>query len=407
MKLSKFPGTWRWVHCRARPLALRSPIPRYALWLCFALAAMVVLVGCGAPSQPETPAATVVTAPTGPVETVAPAVLPPRIPHDLEGRENCLMCHETGALGAPRRREDHIGRTSDMCPKCHLATVRATPTTVMVSQPPLIPHSLKGRDDCLMCHKLGIGDAPRYPDSHIGWTHDTCRGCHQPAPHPEATPPAPPHDLVGRDDCLMCHGQGIAGAPRPPDDHAGRTSDMCPACHVPSMVPTPQPTVASPLQIPHDLEGRKDCLMCHGQGTVGAPALPDDHRGRGDETCLTCHVPPTPTGETVAAVQPPDIPHTVEGRDDCLACHQTGESGAPQYPLDHEGRTDDVCQVCHAAPPPGETPSDEGPPTIPHTLEGRDDCLMCHRTGVGGAPQYPDDHAGRTSDMCPACHSPR
>ncbi len=53
----------------------------------------------------------------------------------------------------------------------------------------------------------------------------------------------------------------------------------------------------------------------------------------------------------------------------------------------------------------GQAPaSTGGPPVIPHTLEGRDDCLMCH--GESGVVPFPADHAGRTVDICTACHQP-
>lgn len=45
-------------------------------------------------------------------------------------------------------------------------------------------------------------------------------------------------------------------------------------------------------QIRHDLVGRSDCLMCHKQGIGGAPRLPDAHRGLESSTCLTCHTAP-------------------------------------------------------------------------------------------------------------------
>ena len=134
---------------------------------------------------------------------------------------------------------------------------------------------------------------------------------------------------------------------------------------------------------------------------------------------------------------PPQIPHPKEGHTDCLSCHQNGVNGAPKYPPDHTGRTNDMCVTCHqfkpasttgsatpaptsaqaapttsaATPAPttsaSTTPTTAGgPPNIPHTLEGRDQCLTCHQTGVGGAPKIPADHAGRTSDQCRTCHQP-
>jgi len=43
----------------------------------------------------------------------------------------------------------------------------------------------------------------------------------------------------------------------------------------------------------------------------------------------------------------PRIPHTIEGRADCLLCHQTGVADAPRIPADHSGRTNAICQTCH------------------------------------------------------------
>lgn len=139
---------------------------------------------------------------------------------------------------------------------------------------------------------------------------------------------------------------------------------------------------------------------------------------------------------------PPPIPHAKEGRTDCLSCHQNGLNGAPKYPADHTGRTNEMCVLCHqsstsapaagattaptagaspaagatTAPTGGATPAASGtpaappaggPPFIPHPLEGRDQCLTCHQTGVGGAPKVPADHAGRTNDTCRNCHQPK
>ncbi|MDE3091042.1 MAG: ammonia-forming cytochrome c nitrite reductase subunit c552, partial [Chloroflexota bacterium] len=116
---------------------------------------------------------------------------------------------------------------------------------------------------------------------------------------------------------------------------------------------------------------------------------------------------------------PPQIPHAKEGHTDCLSCHEKGVNGAPKFPPDHTGRTNDMCLGCHtfkpgaasatAAPTAASTPAtlSNVPPPIPHTLEGRDQCLVCHQTGGGGAPKVPADHAGRTNDQCRTCHQPQ
>jgi hypothetical protein len=54
----------------------------------------------------------------------------------------------------------------------------------------------------------------------------------------------------------------------------------------------PMAVLASPSnqpQIPHPLPGHEECLSCHATGTNGAPAVPADHAGRTDATCLGCH----------------------------------------------------------------------------------------------------------------------
>lgn len=43
----------------------------------------------------------------------------------------------------------------------------------------------------------------------------------------------------------------------------------------------------------HPLEGRAGrCLACHGDGALGAPGTPSDHRVYTDDVCLSCHARP-------------------------------------------------------------------------------------------------------------------
>lgn len=49
---------------------------------------------------------------------------------------------------------------------------------------------------------------------------------------PATAGPSQPRDHAGRPPiCLACHEQGIAGAKKIPSNHAGRTNEMCVACH--------------------------------------------------------------------------------------------------------------------------------------------------------------------------------
>ena len=74
------------------------------------------------------------------------------------------------------------------------------------------------------------------------------------------------------------------------------------------------------------------------------------------------------------------------------------------------GTTTSITPITPTAPttPATSTPepatSTGGLPVIPHTLEGRDDCLVCH--GESAFKPFPADHAGRTKDTCTTCHQP-
>ncbi|MDP6509928.1 MAG: cytochrome c, partial [Dehalococcoidia bacterium] len=133
--------------------------------------------------------------------------------------------------------------------------------------------------------------------------------------------------------------------------------------------PTATPIAGGPPAIPHPLEGRDQCLGCHASGAPDFPQVPEDHAARTNDICTNCHS---------ASVSPAPSP-------------------TPTAP------------VATATPEPeerekGEKP-EEGPSGIPHTLEGRDQCLGCHGSGIPSFPQVPDIHAGRTNDICTLCHS--
>ena len=111
------------------------------------------------------------------------------------------------------------------------------------------------------------------------------------------------------------------------------------------------------------------------------------------------------------------IPHPVLGREMCVVCHATGVGGATKFPPDHAGRTNEMCQGCHklaASPQTGPTATPRPgagatrvpgtTPTIPHALQNRDNCLACHQAGIGGASRVQSSHAGRTNTTCRTCH---
>ncbi|HEX9728866.1 MAG TPA: hypothetical protein VGA37_10210 [Gemmatimonadales bacterium] len=104
----------------------------------------------------------------------------------------------------------------------------------------------------------------------------------------QAAKPKPvSHDLAGRAQCLMCHGGTMEGIPAAPASHADRPNTVCLWCHAKdAAMQTKDPKV-----IPHDLAGRDQCLMCHSGAMEGIPAVTPDHEGRDVKFCGMCHKP--------------------------------------------------------------------------------------------------------------------
>jgi hypothetical protein len=163
-----------------------------------------------------------------------------------------------------------LGET--VVPRPPTAPPPPTALPLLAAVPGPIPHSVEGaRQDCMLCHALGAVEAPPIPaDADHQQAVDLCSTCHALLPEPAPSTLAPPfitHDLVGREDCLMCHKMGIALAPRIPDNHTGLPADLCQTCHQAGpgvLLPEQTPEVGMlPSQVPHPLENRTDCRLCH------------------------------------------------------------------------------------------------------------------------------------------------
>jgi cytochrome c551/c552 len=110
----------------------------------------------------------------------------------------------------------------------------ATALGQAAAKPPAVKHDLKGKDNCLMCHAVGVMPAvPDVPATHKDRANETCTWCHAPdAAMQTKTPPEVPHALAGRANCMMCHKPGIMEkVPDVPADHAGRANTTCQMCH--------------------------------------------------------------------------------------------------------------------------------------------------------------------------------
>ena len=147
--------------------------------------------------------------------------------------------------------------------------------------------------------------------------------------------------------------------------------------------------------IPHALEGREDCLVCHAVGSGMKPA-PADHEGRTKETCRACHQVASdvaPAEETPAATA--TITPTV-------AAPTPTATASPSATRVVSTPTTTAATPTATVSPTAAAPA--GAPAIPHALEGRDNCLICHAPDSAVKPA-PADHKGRTNESCQGCHS--
>jgi len=166
--------------------------------------------------------------------------------------------------------------------------------------------------------------------------------------------------------------------------------------------PPPEPGSGQPEPVPHPAGPQTDCTICHGGEDPVIP-YPENHASYEQPFCALCHQPSLAQDTDIEVVPVPPVPHLVEGfGEQCLECHDT--DGFVPYPDSHAGWDAESCQFCHSTVEFRERDEDEKRPTIPHTLEGRDDCLQCHN--LDKIRPFPADHEDRSLDDCQICHKP-
>ncbi|MCK6624823.1 MAG: NapC/NirT family cytochrome c [Anaerolineae bacterium] len=167
--------------------------------------------------------------------------------------------------------------------------------------------------------------------------------------------------------------------------------------------PPPVPGSGEPRPVPHPVGPRTDCAICHDAESVRP--VPAEHPGYEQSLCTLCHQPTLTDkpGEAVAKISVPDIPHRVEGQEEkCLTCHEP--DAVSPFPQSHVEWPTETCLFCHQAAAITETEDEEGRPKIPHTLEGREDCLLCH--SLDSIKPFPANHENRSVEKCQNCHKP-
>jgi cytochrome c-type protein NapB len=148
----------------------------------------------------------------------------------------------------------------------------------------------------------------------------------------------------------------------------------------------------APPRIPHGLTAAEyrgsGCGTCHDRGGYAprfgayAPTTPHPERS----ACLQCHLP---DADLVPTPLPPP------GGETCRQCHVDPDAPAPSW-VALDWRTT-------AWPATGQRVHEESPPLIPHDLEQRGSCLACHG-GPSAVIEIRTAHPERSS--CRQCHVP-
>ncbi len=124
----------------------------------------------------------------------------------------------------------------------------------------------------------------------------------------------------------------------------------------------------SPPRIPHQVDlsfsgNETTCLSCHEKGGYSAefgkfaPVTPHPE----NTLCYQCHaqveteelfvqtdwksIQPPILGQSSLSNSPPPVPHSLQLRENCIACH-TGPGAVVEVRVDHAARGD--CRQCHA-----------------------------------------------------------
>jgi cytochrome b subunit of formate dehydrogenase/cytochrome c5 len=196
---------------------------------------------------------------------------------------------ETTAVTTIRREgatvQVYVPETKTPTPQPTAGPVQATPVNVTPGTAPVaailaIPANHAGRTVCTACHTTGLGGAPKSPPDHAGRLDAQCPDCHEMQSSAIALLTAVPATAASEPTSTL-----IAATPA-----AAASPTTASAAASPTVAAT-SPAVGAIPTLPADHTGRAVCLACHQNGLAGAPKDPVDHGGRTDGQCLACHKP--------------------------------------------------------------------------------------------------------------------
>jgi hypothetical protein len=278
--------------------------------------------------------------------------------HRFQANSACVECHGEIEFGSD---------DSSFCANsaCH---GRSWPLVELDAATPH-PIELEGKHAEVWCHECHEGvRKPEYEcaacheppmEPHFG---EECAVCHTPAGFEEADlgdfeHPVELEGVHGELACSACHTAGqelvyeCAACHEPPEEpHFG---PGCEACHTP--VDFGEATLPPELH-PVPLEGahlRATCEVCHAAGQrVPEYVCSNCHKAPENHLAGECDVCHTPAGFAESASflvgMAPEVEHGVEGREECLVCHEVGGQIQPA-PSSHVDYINEQCTLCHKA----------------------------------------------------------
>jgi hypothetical protein len=321
-------------------------------------------------------------------------------------RLHCNICHSLPVVVDPGGDPPQVPAAALQEPASHLETNF------------MADHRFQASDDCVDCHgEVAFGD----DDSNF-CALSACHGQAWPSVDLDAAFPHP-IALEGKHAEVWCH-----------DCHEGvkKPEYQCANCHEPAMEPhfggtcedchTPsgfeQADMVAGFEHPVLLEGPHatlDCIACHTAGQSLVYECATCHQPPGEShfgpDCSNCHTPTSFKG----AILPPELhPVPLVGahqRATCDICHAEG-TRVPEYVCSNchrppENHLEGACDTCHTPEGWGESVTSlvAQAPQIPHTMDGRDDCLLCHDP-AGQVKPAPDNHESYANEQCATCHKP-
>ncbi len=269
----------------------------------------------------------------------------PTIPHDIAGKEQCLLCH--GIQGVAPVPPSHASYDEGLCLTCHSAAGESAsaPAPTPVPSPPLAPvptptptpsptptPATQSTESCQQCHSqpnlsMALTDGetlPLYinPQVYAGSVHGD--------------------KLL----CMDCH-TTITGYPHPKWDIPNRREyniaqyELCKRCHFDNYTKTLDSIHYEKLS-EGDLE-TPICTDCHGAHDVTSPSQP---RAKISKTCSQCHQDVyqeyvnSVHGQALIKENNTDVPV-------CTDCHQSHTIEDPRT-ASFRLRSVQLCSNCHS-----------------------------------------------------------